>query len=321
MVARLLSTCFSLGLLLLLCTGCAKQAIIVNSVDEREANEIIVFLAGQGIDAVKVAMESSGAGGGGGAAMWNISVDETQKYQAMAILNRAGLPRRPTNNLLKIFEQTGLVPSEMQEKIKYQAGLAAQIASVIRKFDGILDADVLLSVPEDNPLDPTAAKGRVSASVYVKHSGVLDDPNSHLNTKIRRLVANAIPDLKYEDVTVIPERAQYSDVVLQTKAMQEEETKLVSIWSVVLAKDSATRFRVIFSSFFFAVLVLMLAALFLLWKLAGIAPKTGGWGTVFSFRSLKLPEAEKPPEKAEGEEEGADADKAKAKEAEPPQKK
>ena len=110
MVARFLSTCFYFGLLLLLCTGCSKPATIVNAVDEREANEIIVFLAGQGIDAVKVPQESTGAGGGGGAAMWNINVDEALKYQAMAILNRAGLPRRPTNNLLKIFEQTGLVP-------------------------------------------------------------------------------------------------------------------------------------------------------------------------------------------------------------------
>ena len=320
MVARAISSFFTLGLLLLLFTGCAKQAIIVNSVEEREANEIIVFLAGQGIDAVKVAIESSGAGGGGSAAaLWNISVDETQKYQAMAILNRAGLPRRPTNNLLKIFEQTGLVPSEMQENIKYQAGLAAQIASVIRKFDGILDAEVLLSVPKDNPLDPTAAKGRTSASVYVKHGGVLDDPNSHLITKIRRLVANAIPDLKYEDVTVIPERAQYSDVILQSKASQEEETKLVSIWSVVLAKDSATRFRIIFSSFFFTVLILLLATLFLLWKLAGIASKTGGWGTVFSFKSLKVPEPEKP-ETNESEEEKA-AEKSAAKESEQPKQK
>lgn len=320
MVARFISIFLCLGLLLLF-ASCAKQAIIVNAVNEREANEIVVFLAGQGIDAVKVAVEAGGGGGGGGPAMWNISVDETQKYQAMAILNRAGLPRRPSNNLLKIFETTGLVPSEMQENIKYQAGLAAQIASVIQKFDGILDADVLLSIPAENPLDPSAEKGRVSASVYVKHSGVLDDPNSHLNTKIRRLVANAIPGLKYEDVTVIPERAQYSDVVLQSKATQEEETKLISIWSVVLAKDSATRFRIIFSSFFFAVLILLLAALFLIWKLAGIAPKTGGWGTVFSFRSLKLPEAEKPSGKSEEEGDKENADKAKAQETEPPQKK
>ena len=150
------------------------------------------------------------------------------------------------------------------------------------------------------------------------HSGVLDDPNSHLITKIRRLVANAIPDLKYEDVTVVPERAQYSDVVLQSRAAQQEETKLVSVWTIILAKDSVTRFRVVFSSFFFAVLILLLAALFLLWKLAGVASKTGGWGTVFSFRSLKVPEPEKP-EKTEGEEVAEGAEKPK--ESEPPKTK
>ena len=92
-------------------------------------------------------------------------------------------------------------------------------------------------------------------------------------------------------MTVIPERAQYSDVVLQSKAAQEEETKLVSIWSVVLAKDSATRFRILFSSFFFAVLILFLAALFLFWKLAGIAPKTGRMGKRIFFPLSKSPRA------------------------------
>ncbi|HEY5234782.1 MAG TPA: hypothetical protein VIJ14_01280, partial [Rhabdochlamydiaceae bacterium] len=40
--------------LILLLSGCETNRVIVNNVDEREANEIIVFLASKGINAQKV---------------------------------------------------------------------------------------------------------------------------------------------------------------------------------------------------------------------------------------------------------------------------
>ncbi len=58
--------------------------------------------------------------GGGGPAkliLWDISVSENEATQAMAMLNQAGLPRKRSQNLLSIFSNVGLVPSERQDKI------------------------------------------------------------------------------------------------------------------------------------------------------------------------------------------------------------
>ncbi len=46
--SRILSTFFSLFALLLLATGCSSPEIIAHDLDERDANEILVFLSGKG---------------------------------------------------------------------------------------------------------------------------------------------------------------------------------------------------------------------------------------------------------------------------------
>ena len=45
----------SVWLIPLLLAACETNRVIVNNIDEREANEIIVFLASNGIDAQKIA--------------------------------------------------------------------------------------------------------------------------------------------------------------------------------------------------------------------------------------------------------------------------
>ena len=219
-----------------LLTSCGSRRTIVNGLDEKEANEILVFLSNKGINANKQQAVTEG-GGGGKAVLWNISVESSRANEAMALLNQVGLPRRRGQNLLGIFSNVGLVPSGMQEKIRYQAGLAEQIASTIRKIDGVLDADVQISFPDEDPLNPGALKQKITASVYVKHSGVLDDPNAHLMTRIKRLVSGSVNGLDFDNVTVIGDRAQFSESQngFQGK-FGEEERPYVNVWSITLAK-------------------------------------------------------------------------------------
>lgn len=275
-------------LLTSLLTSCESRKIIVNGLDEKEANEILVFLSNKGIDASKVQAASEG-GGGGKSVMWNISVEASRSNEAMALLNQVGLPRRRGQNLLGIFSNVGLVPSGMQEKVRYQAGLAEQIGSTIRKIDGILDADVQISFPDEDPLNPGATKQKITASVYVKHAGVLDDPNSHLVTRIKRLVAGSVNGLDYDNVTVIGDRARFSESSLGGfQGLSEEERPYVQVWSLTLAKDSLTRFRIIFFSFTIALLILLLALIWLLWKLLPILQKMGGFKKLFSLHPFEI---------------------------------
>lgn len=303
----------SLRLLLLLfiiplIVSCGSERTIVNGLDEKEANEILVFLSSKGIEAQKVAT-ATGGGGGNKAVSWDIAVKEEESRQAMSILNQAGLPRRRGQNLLNIFQNTGLVPSEMQDKIRYQAGLAEQIASTIRKIDGILDAEVQISFPEEDPLNPGNSKGKITASVYVKHSGVLDDPNSHLLTKIKRLVESSVTGLNYENVTVIPDRARFSEV--SPGGLQgsfDEDKQYVNIWSIILAKESVTRFRILFFAFVTLILALVLTLIWLLWKLLPLLEKHGGIKSLFNLNPL-VPKPKKVEKTEEQKDDKAEVDK------------
>lgn len=252
-------------LVILLLSGCQSNESIVNNVDEREANEIVVFLASKGIEAQKVTAPASGVGATGPSDMFNINVSSDKMTAAMGILNRAGLPRRKGTNLLTLFAPQGLMTSTKQDNIRYQAGLAEELKNTIRKMDGVIDADVQISFPPDESTLPPGAKiPKTTAAVFVKHQGVLDDPNSHLDIKIKRLMAGSITGLEYDNVAVISDRARIADVaigasgeMIGSKALNQT---YVSLWGVVMTQSSLGRFRFIFF-FFITLLIVACAAL------------------------------------------------------------
>src|SRR5437879_2610689 len=109
--------------ILVFMAGCQTNQSIVNNIDEREANEIVVFLASKGIAAQKIQAPTSSVGGGTATAeLYSISVSADQSTEAMSLLNRNGLPRPQGTNLLQLFAKSGLMSSEREETIRYQAG-------------------------------------------------------------------------------------------------------------------------------------------------------------------------------------------------------
>lgn len=277
---------FSLFFAVLVLSGCEANKAIVHNLDEREANEIIVFLASKGIDAEKIEMSSSAPGGGGETIKYSLSVKPSQTTEAMALLNQNGLPRIKGTNLLDLFAKAGLMTSEKEETIRYQAGLAEQLANMIRKIDGVIDADVQLSFPaaEATAAGPGSAINappqKITAAVYVKHQGILDDPNSHLVIKIKRLISGSVSGLDLNDVAVISDRSRFTDITLtpNVEALEgrSKEKEYVSIWSIVMSKNSASRFRILFFSL--TIFTILFAAVmgWIIWKFYPILKRKGG---------------------------------------------
>ncbi len=262
--------------------GCSTKSTIVNSVPEREANEIVVLLNSKGILAEKVPAPVSTVGGGSTEVFWNINVPPEKITEALSVLNQAGLPRLKGTSLLDLFGSQGLVPSDTQDKIRYQEGLSEQLATTIRKMDGIIDANVQITFPtEDLP-----AK-KITASVYVKHRGILDNPNSLAITKIKRLISSAVPGLTIENVAVITDRALYADVNLQTPQQLQEDKQFASVWSVVIAKDSIPLFRLIFYTFIILIFSLICFAAWLIWKFLPLIQQKGGFSSLFHPEQFK----------------------------------
>jgi type III secretion protein J len=247
--SRILTLALALFGLLFTLTSCESNNSIVNNVDEREANEIIVFLASQGIHAGKTPAVEAAAGATGPSNQWNITVDSKDSVQAMAVLNQNGLPRRQGSTLLELFAKSGLMSSDKEESIRFQSGLAEQLKNTIRKIDGVIDADVQISFPQDNTT-PGATPPKMTAAVYIKHQGVMEDPNNHLESKVKRLLAGSVTGLEYDNVAVISDRSRFTDIALTQNAElispKDKAKEYVSIWSIVMTKASLGKFRAIF---------------------------------------------------------------------------
>lgn len=253
MIGSFISRSITLSLLFLTfwIAGCQSNQSIVNNVEEREANEIVVYLASKGIAAQKVQASGGEIGGQGPSNQFNIYVDPDKSTEAMALLNRAGLPRQQGTSLLELFAKSGLMSSDREETIRYQAGLAEQLKNTILKIDGVLDADVQISFPPtDTTPTPGAVVPKTTAAIYVKHQGVLEDPNSHLETKIKRLVSSGVTGLHFEDVSVISDRSKMAEIQLSPTGEMIGPKNLadsyVSIWSIVMTKSSLGKFRFLF---------------------------------------------------------------------------
>lgn len=293
-----LLTLLSIFSLSFLTTGCEEGNSIVKNIGEREANVIVVFLASKGIEATKVLESSSGAiGGENTGPKYSIQVSSSQATNAMAILNQNGLPQIKGPSLLELFAKQGLMSSDKEESIRYQAGLSQQIANTILMIDGVIDASVQISFPDaesGNPLAEENNQERITAAIYVKHQGVLDDPNSYLETKIKRLVSGSVTGLDIADVTVVSDRSRFTDVspMPDFADISPKGNDYVKVWSMVMSKSSVTTFRFVF--FLITTLAILLAVIlgWVIWKIYPIINAQGGFAHLLSIKNQNPPESE-----------------------------
>jgi type III secretion protein J len=286
---------------LLLLTSCDQSNSIITGLDERESNLIIVFLETKGIKAQKIKSASgSPTGSQDTAATFDIAVSQTQAVEAMSLLNRNGLPRKQGTTLLDLFAKQGLMTSDKEETIRYQAGLAQQINNTILMIDGVIDATVQLSFPPETTGIGETQQEPITAAVYVKHQGIYDDPNAHLETKIKRIVSGSITGLDINNVTVIADRSRFTDLTFESPLdkFSGNSRDYVSIWNIVLNKNSAARFRTIcFAMIIFSLLFASIMG-WLFWKFYPILRQKGGFKELLNPTPITTlePKNPQPPE-------------------------
>lgn len=288
-----LSLFLSFAIVLFALTSCGKQQTILTNVDETDANQILVLLESKGITAQKSLVKTQGAGAQSAANLWDIQVDSSRATEALAILNRIGLPRKPGISILDLFPGQGMMKTDMEEEIRYNEGLNEQLASTLRKIDGVLDAEVQISFPKEDQFNPEAPKELPRASVFIKHDGILDNPNNLLFQKIRRYISGSIVDLRYEDVTVVTDRARFTDINLRSLEPKSKATPwgnqdFVKIWSIIVSQDSAGSFRTILFLFCFFLLIFILALAWMAWKMQNVFKQVKGYKSFFTLEPMNI---------------------------------
>ena len=115
-------------------------------------------------------------------------------------MKQRGLPKQNFANVNDVFTAQGLVASPIQERAKYNYVVSQDIARTLTNLPEIISADVILSSPnkEKNRFEE---KDKLTASV-----AIVADPqlaSSTLQVRIKELVAYAVQDISYTDVSVM----------------------------------------------------------------------------------------------------------------------
>ena len=185
------------ALLTVFLSACVTHSLRTG-LSEQDAQEIVVLLNENGIEASTV----KAAGEKRGEEKWSVVVHGGDQNLARAwrVLEENGLPREKDKGLEDVFTSSGMIPTATEEKARLLVGISGEINRTLRSVSGVVDAHVLVVLPESSPLLDKTERVPPTASVLIKYRGN-DLPLSEEDVK--KLVARAVEGLQPENVAVV----------------------------------------------------------------------------------------------------------------------
>lgn len=229
-----------LGMLLL--AGCSID--LQHHLSEQDANDIYVLLNENGISCKKVEEQ------GGNEPTYLISVSKQDAAQAAKLLSEYSLPRPESQGLDLFRKSKGMIPTATEERAMLLEALGGEVSNALNHVDGVLEAKAIVMIPEHNDLTQPDKKPQPSASVFVKYRPTLEGKPPLDEAHIRAFVANAVPEMKPDNVTVLLSQAQApgSDV--------NPDSRLVDVMGIRMTAGSVSQFKLVMAAV--GLLVLMM---------------------------------------------------------------
>jgi len=174
-----------------LVSGCSTR--LAGNLDEARANEAMTWLERHGIAASKTLESASGE------ARFAIEVPRSDLGDALALLDASGLPRVSDPGIAETYAEPSLVPSESEDRARFHAAIAGELARTLEGIDGVVDARVHLAVPARDALVLEESTPESRASVLLTTRGRLAIDA----IAIRALVSGAVDGLSPDSVSVV----------------------------------------------------------------------------------------------------------------------
>jgi len=221
---------FSLTLFL---TGCLTHEL-QSELSEQDAQEIVVLLKDNGIDA----FAARAIGEKKGEEKWTVSIrgGDQNLAHAWRVLEENGLPRQKDKGLEDVFANPGMIPTATEEKARLLVGISGEISRTLKSIAGVVDARVLVVLPENSPLLDKSEIVPPTASVLIKYRGS-DVPLNE--DDVKKLVARAVEGLHPENVGVVYKRIEPSQTGSRTLIPLLGNQEFLLIALVLLAVASA----------------------------------------------------------------------------------
>lgn len=253
---------FALVLLLVAC----GQENLYQDLTERDANEILVVLYQEGISAEKVRVEGTQE------VTYTIQVPKDEIKQARRILVANNLPKKKELGFSGICQEKGLIPTPEEEKCRKLLALKGEIINSLERVPGVIDADVVLNIPEiDEFASEDAAKKKPTASAVVRvNKEQMGAGYEVREVNMQRFIANTVENLDPRDVTVIISYVESPAKILAQGPTPETAASpgassagpMGTIAGLTLSQESMQRFK-IYAVVFLILLIGVSAALIL----------------------------------------------------------
>jgi type III secretion protein J len=173
---------------LLFLAGCNKIELY-SGLHETEANQMMALLLENSIDCEKL----PGAEG-----TYILHVESDGFSRAIELLKTHGFPKNTYQGVGQVFEKSGLVSSPSEERIRFMHALSQDIAATLALIDGVLNAQVHIVLPNNNPFVQDAHPS--SAAIFISYR---TDSNVPANVSmIKNLVMNSVEGLSYDKISV-----------------------------------------------------------------------------------------------------------------------
>lgn len=162
---------------------------LYSNLNEAEANDIVVVLTADGIDADKKRLDGND---------WQVLVPRRDLQAALELLRAHGLPNDRFTSMGELFQKQGLVSTPSEDRMRYIFAMSQELSKTLRKVDGVVAARVHVVVPASDPLSDKVRPS--SAAVFIKHRPDVD--LRPLIPAVKDLVAHSIEGLAHEQVSL-----------------------------------------------------------------------------------------------------------------------
>lgn len=176
--------------ILLFLSACNKDITILQDLDQDTANDIILLLRENSIDAKKVEKNK----------LQSVTVSSADETRALALINAYGKPDKKFQSLGEVFKKDGFISSPTEEQARLVYGLEQEISGMIAQIEGVINVNVQVALPtfKDDLWDTDNSKPSAAILIiYLKKYRV----DRHKD-RIKKLVSKAIPNLSVNDVEI-----------------------------------------------------------------------------------------------------------------------
>ncbi len=171
---------------------------------------------------------------GGNEIKYKITVAKGDVGSAAQLLRDYSLPKAKFDGLHVFVKNRGMIPTATEERGILLEALGGEVANSLNKVPGVLEANVIVQIPEVNDLTQPDKEPLPSASVMIKFRPTAEQKGPPLDEKtVQKFVAYGVPKLVPDRVTVLFTQAA------KPEAEMNPEERMVTILGITVTKASA----------------------------------------------------------------------------------